>query len=197
MKKLLIKAILLLLLTACAQANSKFEKEANALCDIYSTENLKETKGMDVLEKFEFVNAKIRSTIKSPELHAIFKKLAEEGNKDFYTALNKEMSNLTGKEWNCRNAEIFYAISWERAGDKQNEIIVPVYLVEGKAYHIDGQNYDFEDVDKIKEALHSAAHGKEYKIRLQIPVSTSRETLNKYLEPFRKIGVKKLSVIEK
>lgn len=197
MKHFFINILLFSLLTACAQANNAIEDEAKALCDIYAPANLKATEGMDVLKKFEYVNKQIRNTIQSKTFQTIFEKLAKQGDPNFYGSLQKEISTELGKPWDCENARAFYTIAWQRV-DAQPELpVILVHVKDDKFYEINGTRYALTEVDKIKQAIHTASGGKDYKLHLQIPPSTDRETLNKYLEPLRKIGIKKLSIVEK
>lgn len=197
MKQLFFQILLFSLLTACVQADTTFEKEAKALCNIYAPANLKAAEGMDVLKKFEYVNSQTRNTIKSKAFQSIFEQLTKEAPADFFTALQKKISEQLGKQWTCDNAKAFYTITWKRVDAQPEAQVILVHIKDDKFYEINGTRYALSEVDKIKQAIHSAANGKDYTLHLQIPPSTGRETLNKYLEPLRKIGVKKLSVVEK
>lgn len=196
MKKLFIIIFLLSSLSACQQDTASLADEANALCAIYAPESLQATEGMDLLTTFDYVNTKIRNTIKSKEFNHLFEELANEGNADFYAALEKKVSALLGKEWVCENAKAFYSITWQRAESSQDVKIIPVNIVDNEFYEINGAQYAFSDVDKIKNALDELSNGAEFKLQLSIPASTGEEALNNYLNPLREIGIKHLTLVE-
>lgn len=196
MKKLLIVVVLLWMQIACSQSNNTFEKEAEAICAIYTPESLAATTGMDLLARFEYVNSKIRNTIKSQTFNTIFDELAQEGNTDFYGALQAKVSTHLGKVWTCDDAKAFYAISWQRVDPQQDAKVVQVYIVDGAFYEIDGKHYAFSDIEKLQSAINTVTNGEEFKLHLNVPNATSSEELNVYLGPLRKIGIKNLSIVE-
>ncbi len=193
--KILILLVLLLQIS-CGQNQASLTQQADSLCAIYAPGQLKVTEDMNLLDTFNYVNERIRKEINSDEFRAIFKKLAEEGNRDFYGALEKEVSELLGEKWHCEQAKMFYSVTWQRVDGGNEEYLVPIMVIEEKYYVINDSKYIFSDLENIKNAINSKAKDKEFKIELTIPVSTNEEQLNQYLEPFRKLGIKRLSVLE-
>lgn len=190
-------ALLSIQIFGCSQSQSTHMQEAEAICAIYSPQNLQQAvSGKDLLATVEYVNNRLRETVKSQEMKAIVEKLAREGNPDFYAALQQEISTLIGKTWSCKDAKNFYVNSWQTVESSQAGVLIEISVVEGKYYQIDNTDYDMAKTEDIKIVLDTLADSQPYTIQLSIPAGTDPELLNQYLEPLRKIGVKKLSVVE-
>lgn len=102
---------------------------------------------------------------------------------------------MLGKPWRCESAKKFYTEEWKQVSDDKIKKEVVVEILRGGALVIAGTEYGAENVDDIRKALQIAANGDEYQVLLKLPENTSEDELNKYLNPFREMGITELSVL--
>lgn len=195
MKYIAWVAVSCLMLGACSSKQSALEAETEAFCAIHEKEHWEPKVGEGLQNGFDFIAAETRKVVQSEAFMSVFKKLAEEGYDDYYQALQVEISKMLGKPWHCESAKKFYTVEWKRVSDDKIKKEVVVEILRGGALVIAGTEYVAENVDDIRKALQIAANGDKYQVLLKLPENTSEDELNKYLNPFREMGITELSVL--
>ena len=191
-------ALISIPIVGCTPSQSTHIKEAEAICALYSPQNLHAAaSGNGALTTSEYVNNQLRETMKTQEMKAIFAKLTQESHADVYNVMQTEISALIGTTWTCEDAKNFYAINWQPVeAAQEGELIIEVTVVEGQYYQIDNTEYPMANTEDLKVVLDTLSDGQAYTVRLSVPAGTSDAARSQYLEPLRKLGVKKLSLVE-
>ena len=186
--------VLLGFLTSCTNRVAEYRSDAETFCKLHSMELWESRKGYTALENLDHLTQQIRTSIKTKEFREIFDRLSKSGYNDLYAALQPDVSKLIGEDWNCEDARKFYSVEWKRTDDDSGSYVVSVVALNETTLEIGKKEYKITDHQGISDAISEASQGKDYKIYLTVPTGITSEQLNGYLEPFRHIGVKSLSV---
>lgn len=186
--------LLLGLLSSCSNRVTEYRADADTFCKLHSLEQWKSRKGYTALENMGYLASKIRTSIKTDKFLEIFDRLSRDGYEDFYSALQPEISKLIGEEWNCEDARKFYSIEWKRTDVNLDNYTINVTALNDTTLEIGKKKYKITDNQGISSAIKSESKGHDYKIILIVPIGTSNSKINEYLEPFRYMGLKSLSV---
>jgi len=186
------------LVSACSSSlQQQYKDEAKAICGLYEPERWKNKEGSSVLDNFAKLNGEIRKAVKSEAFVEVFDRLSKTGYEDFYKALQPEVSRLIGEEWKCENAKNFYAIKWGRKVESTQSAVetdVVITVLDKSVLNIEDKKINYLDTNAMKSALQEIAASKR-KIILKVPESHTKQELDKLLDPFKEVGVKKIRVV--
>jgi hypothetical protein len=193
---ILLFIFLFLSQAGCSSDTGKeiYRQEAQAFCDIHQPEKWTNRAKFTVQENYDYLQEQINSVIRSPEFLAIFKRLSDRGYKNFYHAIQPEISKLIGKEWTCPDAEAFYNMKWEKVDAQSQLITVTLTVLPDEKLQIDNDVISLSDTDSIATAIKASAQGRDYKVMLRVPEGTTDSTLSTYFSPLIKLKIKNVSV---
>ncbi len=193
-RRMLLLLVVLLMQSACASDLDVYRQEAEAFCELHSPDKWQSRSDYSALENLEYLNAQITTVIKSEEFLDIFERLAAQGYDNFYATIQPEISSLIQQEWHCEAAKEFYGVQWQRADTGNGQVVVPVTVLSDGAFEVGDARFESSDIRGMGDAIHAASKGQAYKVLLKVPENTTDDRLRNYFEPFRQLGVRKISV---
>jgi len=189
----IIVFLLVMLTLACTPSPQQYELEASALCDLYAPERWANTQNKSVIENYDQLNQQIRETINSEAFLDIFEHLSNADYTDYYSAIQPEISQLTGKEWQCDDMHNFYAIKWEKQGASGNSNTNTFTVTKDGFIQLGDNKIAYTNTASIKATLTSIKNKSE-KLIVKIPESFQEQELDQLLILFREAGILKLSI---
>lgn len=186
--------LFVVLATACSSSmQQQYQQEADAFCALYAPERWSNTQDKSALNNLSLLNQQIREVIKSDAFLDIFERLSKTDYTDFYAAIQPEISQLTGKQWQCEDARNFYAIEWEKEGTSDTGKNIIYTLSADGVLQIGDKNISYTDVMAVKAELLKNKNEKG-KVIVKVPEGFSEQALSQLLVPFREAGIMKLSI---